>query len=283
VTATRTVADAIADGQLGGRVWFYANYHCNLTCTYCLTESAPKVDPRVLGAERMLALADEARALGFAALGVTGGEPFILRDMARLAAELGRILPTVVLSNGTLFSDRLLDELRPLADLPVQIQISLDRPDPIPNDEMRGPENYRKVVEAIPRLVDAGIGVRIATTLEHDEITEGPTEDHERLCKLHREFGVSDDDHVIRPIVRRGRAATNALGVLPTRDDLFPELTIVRDGAFWNPFAPTVRAGVLDTDLLITRTIQPLEVPTNVLLRLVDGREAGADTRLGIR
>ena len=282
-TITEAVADAVAEGRMGGRVWFYANYHCNLTCAYCLTESAPTVDPRLLDFARMRDLAEEARALGFAALGVTGGEPFILRGMAQLAAELGEILPTVVLSNGTLFNDRLLDELQPVAELPVQIQISLDRPDPVPNDEMRGPENFRKVVEAIPRLVESGIGVRLATTLEYDEIHRGPTQEHERLCELHRELGVPDDDHVIRPIVHRGRAATNAMGVLPTLDDLDPELTVTRDGAFWNPFAPTVRAGVLDTDLLLTRTTQPLEVPASTMLRLVDGRDAGADSRLGIR
>jgi sulfatase maturation enzyme AslB (radical SAM superfamily) len=24
-----------------GRLWLYANYHCNLACRYCLTDSAP--------------------------------------------------------------------------------------------------------------------------------------------------------------------------------------------------------------------------------------------------
>ena len=37
------VAEAIEDGTLGERVWFYANYHCNLECSYCLTESGPNV------------------------------------------------------------------------------------------------------------------------------------------------------------------------------------------------------------------------------------------------
>jgi sulfatase maturation enzyme AslB (radical SAM superfamily) len=32
-----SVRDAIAAGELPGRVWFYANYHCNLACTYCFT------------------------------------------------------------------------------------------------------------------------------------------------------------------------------------------------------------------------------------------------------
>jgi len=51
---------------------------------------------------------------------------------------------------------RRLAPLEPLAGLPVQIQISLDRPDPEPNDEMRGPQNFAKVVAAIPELVARG-------------------------------------------------------------------------------------------------------------------------------
>jgi sulfatase maturation enzyme AslB (radical SAM superfamily) len=31
------VAAAIREGTLPGRLWLYANYHCNLTCAYCLT------------------------------------------------------------------------------------------------------------------------------------------------------------------------------------------------------------------------------------------------------
>ena len=40
------VAEAIAEGRISARLWIYANYHCNLRCTYCLTESAPGVPRR---------------------------------------------------------------------------------------------------------------------------------------------------------------------------------------------------------------------------------------------
>jgi hypothetical protein len=36
------IAEAVRDGRLPGRVWLYSNYHCNLVCTYCLTDSSPK-------------------------------------------------------------------------------------------------------------------------------------------------------------------------------------------------------------------------------------------------
>ncbi|MGH2968185.1 MAG: radical SAM protein, partial [Solirubrobacteraceae bacterium] len=246
------VAAAIEEGRIGGRLWLYANYHCNLRCTYCLTESAPGVERRLLAPEVMLECAREARELGFTGLGVTGGEPFLLDWLPELLAELAEILPVVVLSNGTLFSGRRLAALEPLGALPVQIQISLDRPDPEPNDEMRGPENFAKVVAAIPELVARGIGVRIATTIE-DPAGYDP-EERERLCALHRSLGVADADHVVRPIVHRGRAATNDLGVPAGFEDLEPELTVTADGAFASPFGPTVRGGRLDTDLLVTRT-----------------------------
>lgn len=273
------VAEAIADGVLPGRLWLYANYHCNLVCTYCLTESGPRVERRELGAERMLSLAREAADLGFTGLGVTGGEPFLLSYLPELLPRLAAILPLVCLSNGTVLTGRRLERLRPLAGLPAAIQVSLDRPEPDANDAMRGPENFRKVIEAIPRLVERGVRVRVATTVAAIDDQE-----RQRLCALHRRLGVADADHVIRPIVHRGRAVDHGLGVDAGPSDLPAELTITTDGAFYSPFGPTVHGGMLDTDLLVTRTTTPLSVPASALLRIVQGSSPeGADAQLSIR
>jgi MoaA/NifB/PqqE/SkfB family radical SAM enzyme len=281
MSVVSAIADAVAAGTLSGRLWFYTNYHCNLQCSYCLTESAPLVRRRELEHEAVLERAAEAKELGFTGYGVTGGEPFIRDDMPVLAAALGRELPTIVLSNGTLFNERRLRELEPLADLPVHIQISLDRPDPIENDDMRGPENFRKVVEAIPRLVERGIGVRIATTVADPDAVD--PEEQERLCELHRSLGIPDEDHVVRPIIHRGRAATNEMGVLAGFEQLEPELTLTADGAFYSPFAPTVRGGRLDTDLLVSRTTSPVSTAASALLRIAGELPEGHDASIGIR
>ena len=276
-----SLSEAIAAETIGGRVWFYSNYHCNLQCSYCLTESAPLVARRELGRDAILERARDAKALGFTGYGVTGGEPFIRDDMPGLVAELGRELPTVVLSNATLFNDRRLREVEPLADLPVHIQISLDHPDPVENDEMRGPENFRKVMEAIPKLVERGIGVRIATTLEDPDAAD--PEEQERLCELHRSMGIPDEDHVVRPIINRGRAVTNDMGLPAGLEQLDPELTLTADGAFYSPFAPTVRGGRLDTDLLVTRVTSPVGSAAHALVRIAEDRPPGDDASIGIR
>jgi len=278
VVVSTAVSEAVAAGVLPGRVWMYSNYHCNLACSYCLTESAPGVAKRQLTAEAMLHVADQAAELGFTSLGVTGGEPFLAPTMADTLARLAERLPVVALSNGTLFAGSRLSALAPLAGADVALQISLDSADPDVNDAARAPDNFAKVVEAIPRLVERGIEVRIATTVEDPD-----ADDLARLCELHRRLGVSDNHHVVRPVVHRGRAIDTDMGVTATSADLPAELTITADGAFWSPFGPTVHDRVVDTDLLITRTTDPLRVPAAALLALVEDHPPGEDQTLNIR
>ena len=156
----------------------------------------------------MVAAVREAAELGFRRVGVTGGEVFMAPGIASTLAEIAAILPTVVLTNGTLITDRLLRDLDPLAgDGRFALQLSLDSADAEHNDHLRGRGNFARVGAAVPRLLDAGFRVRIATTVEHQTDTELAA-----LCELHRRWGIDDDDHIVRPVLRRGRAATGGSG-----------------------------------------------------------------------
>ena len=279
MSAREVLETAVQEGRCGDRLWLYATYHCNLACGYCLTESMPGIaNRRTLPSETMIRLAREARELGFEAIGVTGGELFMLPDAAETLAEIASLLPTVALTNATLFTDRLHERLTPLADLDIALQISLDSDLPERNDAFRGPENFAKVERAIPALLERGIRVRLATTVEDQ--TE---EELARLCALHRSWGVSDDDHVVRGVVRRGRAELAGMGITPGPTDILPELTITADGAFLHPFGPTVRHGVTDLDLLVSRQVLPLERAAERFLRIVSDQPVGTDVARNIR
>ena len=274
-----TIARAIADGTLPGRVWLYTNYHCNLACSYCLTESSPRSERRQLEPSTMLAVAEQAKELGFTALGVTGGEPFLLPWLPETVREMASHLPVVVLTNATLFGGDRIERAALMAHPGISVQISLDSHLPDVNDMARGADNFDRVVEAVPKLIARGVRVRIATT------TAGSLDDPQLdpLRALVTSLGVEPDDHLVRPIVRRGRAVEMALGVPARAQDIPSELTITADGAFWGSFGPTVRAGRLDTDLLLTRTVLPLSVPANALLGLLGEMPDGHDANLGIR
>ena len=266
---TQQITEAIQEGIIGGRVWFYANYHCNLVCTYCLTESGPSVRRRMIEPAKMLDLAAQARDLGFTSIGITGGEPFMLATMPHTVEAVSDILPVIVLSNATLFTGKRLERVSAFAGRDIQVQVSLDAPDAEANDTKRGDDNWSTVAEAVPALVSRGVRVRLATTTIEGELSP---EDHERLCELHRSWGVPDEDHIVRPIVARGRAEIDGIGIGASISNLPAELCITADGAFWSPFGPTVVNGRLDTNLLITRTIDPLRVPAEAMVRLAGGR-----------
>lgn len=259
-----TVRTAIEDGRLGPRLWLYANYHCNLTCSYCLTESGPAVPRRELSHAAMSQAAREAAELGFRGIGITGGEPFLRRDLPALAAGLSDLLPVLVLSNATLFEGDRIDRLDPLRGRDVTLQISLDAASPIANDPMRGPGNFERVIDAIPRLRNRGIGVRVATTLYGQDDAE-----LRAVERLVADLGIPEDDHVVRPTAARGRAVATGVGEVAGMSELPAEATVTVDGLFWSPFAPTVRGGRLDTDLLVSRQTSPLEAGMRSFVGLI--------------
>jgi MoaA/NifB/PqqE/SkfB family radical SAM enzyme len=273
------VRAAVRERRMGDRLWLYATYHCNLRCSYCLTESGPRIgDRRELAPAAMLAAARDAAGLGFGSLGVTGGEVFMLPAVTEVLAELAGVLPTTVLTNATLFRPRALDRLAPLGgDDRLALQVSLDSAKPDVNDGMRGPRNFARVCAAVPALRERGIRVRIATTVE----AQSPA-DLERLCELHRGWGIPDEDHVVRPVVRRGRAAVRGMGVVPHPGDVLPELTLTAEGAFLDPFAPTVRHGRTDTDRLVSREAAPTIAAVEAFLGALSDHPGG-DAERSIR
>jgi hypothetical protein len=278
-TTTGPIADAVASGLIGGRVWMYATYRCNLVCNYCLTESGPGVTSRELTPDLMLSLANQAVDLGFTALGVTGGEPLMLSWMVDTVRRMSDRLPVVLLTNGSYLRGSRLDEITSaFAGRPIHIQVSLDSADASANDANRGDRNYQAVETSVPVLIGRGLKVRLATT--STGLTDNELGD---LVALRRSWGVGDDDHIVRPIVARGRAAVEAGAVQAGFADLPAELCITAEGAFWSAFGPTVRNGRLDTDLLLTRTIDPLRVPAEAMLGLASGVPRGNDSTLNIR
>lgn len=273
------IREAVSEGRMGDRVWLYATYHCNLACSYCLTESSPRIaNRRTLQADAMVRAVREAKEIGFTCVGITGGDVFMLPDFAETLRRVAEILPVVALTNGTLFTERLLARLEPLSALDVAFQLSLDSDEPARNDQLRGPENFAKVLAAIPRLLERGLRVRIATTVADQDAAE-----LERVCTLHRALGIPDEDHVVRSVVRRGRAATEGMGLELGPTDVLPELTLTADGAFLHPFAPTVRHGRTDLDLLVSRQIAPLEAPVRRFLSIVQEQPVGDDVVRSVR
>ncbi len=227
------------------RLWMYTNYDCNLSCSYCVAESFVGADRPGLDLTQVCQLIDEATVLGLNELFLTGGEPFILHDIFQMIAYgLEHGMHVTILSNGILLKGKRLAQLESLAPREhLTIQISLDGSTAEAHDFYRGAGSWQKAIDTIHRLKAAGFHVRLGTTQ-----TPENSHDLNAMCHLHRSLGIGDDDHIIRPLVRRGFSANGMAVSLPA---LEPEVTINQDGVYWHPVAT-------DNDLLISSQLFPL-------------------------
>jgi MoaA/NifB/PqqE/SkfB family radical SAM enzyme len=211
------------------KLWIYTNLNCNLTCTYCVAESSPQAPSRQLALATVERLVDEAVGLGFQQVFLTGGEPFLLKEIFDMLAYAAAHLETVVLTNALLLQGRRLDRLTHVANANLIVQVSLDGARPEHHDPYRGAGTWAPTVKAIQRLQGHGIRVRLSTT-------ETPINGNhlDELVSFRRGLGIGDDDHVVRPLARRGFARC---GVEVDVETLAPELTVNSDGVFWHPLA----------------------------------------------
>jgi hypothetical protein len=111
------------------------------------------------------------------------------------------------------------------------------------DDAYRGAGAWTKTVEGIQLLQARGFRVRVSTTE-----TPANAPHLETICSFHRGLGIADEDHVIRPLAKRGYSKEGLeLGMA----NLVPELTVNLDGVFWHPLST-------DADMQVSKQIFPL-------------------------
>ncbi len=228
----------------GTRLWMYTNFDCNLACDYCCVRSSPQTPRAALGADRVRRLAAEAVDAGVSELILTGGEPFLLPDLADLVAACTSVLPTTLLTNGMLFRGRRLETLRRMDPDRLTLQISLDSPTAEIHDAHRGPGSWDRAVSGIRIALEEGFRVKVAATLPYEQ-TNAVEPFHAFLENL----GIPRGDRVIRALAHRGVADQ---GIELTVETLIPEITVTATGVYWHP------VGAEHADQLVTRDIFPL-------------------------
>ena len=182
---------------------------CNLTCTHCLNSSGP-VNPwlKSLETDKAVRYIKEAADLGIKEIYYTGGEPFLHKDMLILIAHALEVAPTTVLTNGTLITDQVADDLAVLAHASpysLEIRISIDDVDPDKNDRIRGKGAFAKAVRALQLLYSRGLlPIVTATEILRDELPEGSGM-YEQFRDFLFSLGITKPRVKIMPVFSIGR------------------------------------------------------------------------------
>ena len=134
---------------------------CNERCVHCYAESDSTRD-EALTVDETLRVLDDARALGFRVVQLTGGDPLIapaFLPAARHASALG-FEAVEIYTNGLALRGPLLEELLPLRP---SFAFSFYSHDPEIHDAItRTPGSQLRTARAIRSVVDAGLPARVS-------------------------------------------------------------------------------------------------------------------------
>lgn len=181
---------------------------CNLKCIHCYAKAQDTASKDELTTEEGKQLLDDLAAFGTPVVLFSGGEPFMRKDLAELAAyTVSKGMRAVISTNGTLISADIAQELKSIGLS--YIGVSLDGMETV-NDRFRGLNGaFKQALTGIENCQQAGIKVGLRFTINRFNVKEIPAifdllEDHEipRVCFYHLVYAgrgstlVADDlDH----------------------------------------------------------------------------------------
>jgi len=241
--------------ELLERIWFYTNFDCSLHCSYCVAAPAPGMERAPLPLALLRRLLDQALALGFRQVALTGGEPFMHPDIAAILELATAHMETIVLTNGLWVTSRNLAKLERADKSKLTVQVSLDSADPAAHDRLRGRGTWRKATRGLQQLVEAGYTVAVRATLDGqgEDVLAG-------LIQYLSGLGVPEGRIYGGDVAHVGRATR---GLELSREGLYPEPTIINDGLYWHPL-------LIEPSSAVTSQIEPLGEALAILASLVE-------------
>lgn len=157
-----TQRSAVADmfGRPLGSLRLSVTDRCNLRCNYCMPEPEYVWLPRedILTLEEMATLTGYFADLGVDKVRLTGGEPLLRRDLARLVRLLRqdrRITEVALTTNGVLLADSVQELYEAGLD---RVTISLDTLRPERFRQLTGRDEFSRVLEGIESVGKTGFG-----------------------------------------------------------------------------------------------------------------------------
>ena len=137
------------------KAFLYPTLTCNLNCIMCYSKSEDPGKKKEMTLEQYRELVAKLYKVGVRHFDISGGEPFLYRDLEPLVREIKSYPDTRIdlVSNGTLIASRYEKDIRRILEKVDQVFLSLDSMDADKHDSIRRGEGAFKKTMAAIRLV----------------------------------------------------------------------------------------------------------------------------------
>ncbi len=160
---------------------------CNLKCIHCSAFRRETTDS--LTTEEWCSVIDQCAEMGMTDLIITGGEPFLRKDLDALVRRVVKngCIPDIF-TNGTMLTD---ENLQKVKDAGCDtLFVSIDSPYAEEHDVLRGKDGtWQKAIDGIKRAVEMDMSVGLSTYLGTEQIDK---DYHRKYVKMSKELGIGE-------------------------------------------------------------------------------------------
>lgn len=144
------------------------NNECNLNCKHCRV--AEKNDKEYLSLKQSKELLAQLFYSGVTKLNLSGGEPFLRKDLFELLEFARKFEDIVITTNGTLLNEETCEKLRNFSN--IKLSISLDGMQDTHDEFRQKKGTFNKVINTLSLLKKYNIDYAIKYTLSKDTIDD---------------------------------------------------------------------------------------------------------------
>ena len=170
-------------------------YECNCYCKYCFVNASKNnVEKNILEEKKVINMIEESKRIGIAAINITGGDPFVRKDIYNIIRKCIELDIEINISTKERLTKNQIKKLKSIGLK--NIQISLDSLDNNITKYLTGIENFSTdMVDTINNLICNDINVTVNSVVTKLNINDIP-----KLIKKLNEMGVKR--HFISPYLR---------------------------------------------------------------------------------
>ena len=148
-----------------GKAIWEITHQCNYNCSYCIFSCNSKKIDGELTTEECYHIIDELVLHNFNHLKITGGEPFIRKDILEILKYASERLITDISTNASLITPEKVELLNQLKLK--MIHVSLDG-DKLEHESVRGNNTYERTIKGLEALRKSVNKVRIGSVIHRD-------------------------------------------------------------------------------------------------------------------
>ncbi len=146
----------------GGKAIWEITHNCNYGCSYCIFSCNKKRVDGELTTKECFHVIDELVNNGFKHLKITGGEPFIRKDIVEILNYASKKLVVDVSTNASLINEKTVDELNKINLKMIHVSLDGSKEE---HETVRGKDTYERTINGLKALKKSKNKVRIGSVI----------------------------------------------------------------------------------------------------------------------